>query len=89
MPVATASLVDGTGPHEAVWLPLNGDGGRLRLAALADVPRPAESEERAAAGGLRAWRFDRLRPEADEDVPGPGTKRPDWATMTKREETTP
>ncbi|MHB1518926.1 MAG: hypothetical protein ACYCVN_07165 [Acidimicrobiales bacterium] len=48
MPVATAALGPTQRPHEAIWAP-GGDGGvRVRLAALAGVSIPRESEERIA-----------------------------------------
>lgn len=59
VPVATAALVDGTEPHDTVWLPLSAAGGRVRLAGLADVPKPPEAVGRAATGGQRAWLFER------------------------------
>ena len=69
VPVATAALVAGRRPEEAVWLPLDETRGRVRLASLARVPKPAEAEQRAAAGGLRAWYFDRSRPDDEEEAP--------------------
>ena len=35
-------------PAEAVWAPLGADGHRMRLAGLADWPRPAASYDRLA-----------------------------------------
>ncbi|MBW3536187.1 MAG: replication-relaxation family protein [Actinobacteria bacterium] len=59
VPIATAALLDGIAPHDAVWLPLRGADGRLPLAGLADVPMPPEALERAATGGHRAWHYER------------------------------
>lgn len=59
VPIATAVLTAGTDPHDAVWLPLNAAHDSLRLAALADAPKPPEAVERASVGGHRAWWFER------------------------------
>ncbi len=48
VPVATAALVPTQRPHEAIWAPIGYQGVRLRLAELAAVPIPPESEERIA-----------------------------------------
>jgi hypothetical protein len=48
VPVATAALGPTPRPHAAVWAPLDNEGRRLRLADLALVPIPAESEARIA-----------------------------------------
>lgn len=48
VPVATAALGPTLRPHEAIWAPVSHEGVRLRLAELAGVPFPAESEERIA-----------------------------------------
>jgi hypothetical protein len=70
VPVATAALSADSGPQAAVWLPLGGHGERLRLAALGRAPKPVEAQERAAAGGGRAWLFEkRSRPDDDEEAP--------------------
>jgi hypothetical protein len=70
VPVATAALSADSGPQAAVWLPLGGHGERLRLAALGRAPIPVEAQERAAAGGGRAWLFEkRSRPDDDEEAP--------------------
>ncbi|MDA8358379.1 MAG: replication-relaxation family protein [Actinomycetota bacterium] len=55
VPVASAALAPTQRPHEAIWAPLGPEGvRRLRLAELATVPIPAESEERIAeAQGYR------------------------------------
>jgi len=55
VPVATTWHPD---PHDAVWLPLSAAGDRMRLAALADVPKPPEAVERAS-NTMRAWRYER------------------------------
>ena len=60
LPVATAALVDGAEPQEAVWLPLDGGSARLRLAALADVPKPPETLDRAERGH-RGWLYKKTR----------------------------
>lgn len=67
VPLATATLVPGSHPADAVWLPLAHQDARLRLAALAGVPKSLAAQERAAAGSLRAWRYDRSRPDDDEE----------------------
>ena len=54
LPVATAALGPTQRPHEAIWAPIGDEGLRLRLAELAAVPIPAESEERVAE--TRAYR---------------------------------
>ena len=46
VPVATAALGPTQRPHEPIWAPIGYEGIRLRLADLAGVPIPAESEER-------------------------------------------
>jgi len=48
VPVATAALGPTQRPHEAIWAPVGDESRRLRLAELAAVPIPAESEERIA-----------------------------------------
>jgi hypothetical protein len=48
VPAATAALGPTQRPHEAIWAPIGDEGLRLRLAELAGVPIPAESEERIA-----------------------------------------
>ncbi len=48
VPVATAALGPTRRPHEAIWAPVGHGGLLLRLAELAAVPIPAESEERIA-----------------------------------------
>jgi hypothetical protein len=71
VPVATAVLGGGTRPHSAVWRPLaaGSDEPPRRLASLADIPIPAEAQARAAAGSTRAWRYDRSRPDDEEEAP--------------------
>ncbi|MEA3077036.1 MAG: hypothetical protein QOF60_1944, partial [Actinomycetota bacterium] len=71
VPVATAVLNGGSlGPQDAVWLPVRATGpARLRLAALAHIPKPPEAARRAAEGGPRAWRFDRSRYDDKEEAP--------------------
>ena len=54
VPVATAALGPTRRPHEAIWTPIGEGGVRVRLAELAGVPIPAESEERIAEA--RAYR---------------------------------
>ena len=54
VPVATAALGPTRRPHEAIWAPIGEEGVRVRLAELAGVPIPAESEERIAEA--RAYR---------------------------------
>jgi hypothetical protein len=46
VPVATAALGPTQRPHEPIWAPIGYEGIRLRLAELAGVAIPAESEER-------------------------------------------
>jgi len=58
VPVATAAVMR---PHDAVWLPLGGMYGRVRLASLADVPKPPAAVERAERGSNRVWHYDRSR----------------------------
>jgi hypothetical protein len=48
VPVATAGLGPTQRPQDATWAPIGNEGLRLRLAELAGVPIPAESEERIA-----------------------------------------
>ena len=48
VPVATAAPGPTQRPHEAIWAPLGYENVRLRLAELATVPIPPESEERVA-----------------------------------------
>lgn len=67
VPVATATIAGPPRPQDAIWLPLGAAVERVRLAHLADVPKPAAALRRAALGGLRAWRFD--RPAAEEEAP--------------------
>lgn len=67
VPAATAALTAPLRPYDALWLPLAGSGPR-RLAALATVTKPTEALRRAAAGGPRAWRFERSQPD-DEEAP--------------------
>jgi hypothetical protein len=67
VPLATA-VVGHVCPHDAVWRPL-GDERPLRLAQLADVPKPPEAVRRAASNAVRAWRFDRSRPDDEEEAP--------------------
>jgi hypothetical protein len=68
VPVATARLDHLARPQDELWLPLGEADRRLRLAELAEVPKPPEALARAAAGSVRAWRFDRSRPD-NEEVP--------------------
>lgn len=66
-PVATATFDGHARPQDAVWLPLSHAHERVRLSALADVPKPSRALDRAASGSLRAWRF---APAAnDEEAP--------------------
>jgi hypothetical protein len=53
--VATAALVGGVRPSDAVWLPLGRVEPRLRLALLARVPMPDAARARADSG--RSWRY--------------------------------
>jgi len=48
VPVATAALGPTQRPHDAEWAPVGYEGPRMRLAQLAGVPIPPESEERIA-----------------------------------------
>jgi hypothetical protein len=48
VPVATATLGPTQRPHEAIWAPIGDKGLRLRLAQLAGMPIPPESEQRIA-----------------------------------------
>lgn len=54
VPVATAALGPTQRPDEAIWAPAGQEGVRLRLAELAAVPIPPESQERIAE--TRAYR---------------------------------
>lgn len=54
--VATTIHAGAVRPAEAVWAPLGADGTRVRLADLADSPRPAASRQRLAEA------IDRKRP---------------------------
>ena len=54
VPVATAASGPTQRPHEAVWAPIGYEGLRLRLAELASVPIPPESEGRI--GEAEAYR---------------------------------
>lgn len=67
--IATSVLDGSSGAQDAVWLSLRSTGPRLRLAQLADVPKPDEALRRAATGGPRAWRFDRSRYDYQEEAP--------------------
>ena len=69
VPVATAVLADPPAPHEVLWLPIRPTGPRVRLAALAAVPKPPEATRRATQGSPRAWRFARSRPDDEEEAP--------------------
>jgi hypothetical protein len=70
VPTATAVLGPGARASEAVWSPVGDSSGRrLRLAALADEPRPPEAAARAAEGSLRAWRFARSPTDDQEEAP--------------------
>jgi hypothetical protein len=68
VPVVTARLDHLARPQDDLWLPLAGTAGRLRLVELASAPKPPEALARAAADSVRAWRFDRSRPD-DEEAP--------------------
>jgi hypothetical protein len=46
--VATAALGPTQRPQDAIWAPIGYESERLRLAELAAVPIPPESEERIA-----------------------------------------
>jgi len=48
VPVATAALGPTQRPQDAIWAPIGYESKRLRLAELAAVPIPPESEERIA-----------------------------------------
>ncbi|HVE46680.1 MAG TPA: replication-relaxation family protein [Acidimicrobiales bacterium] len=65
-PAATAHLSGPIAACEAVWLPLGSHGPRVRLVALGGVAKPTEALRRAAAGGPRAWRFERSRTDEEE-----------------------
>lgn len=70
VPVATAVIDAGAGPHDAVWLALSGNGlARVGLAALSRLPLPPAATARAV-GSVRAWRFDRSRWADDEEADG-------------------
>ena len=68
VPTASAVLGPDDRPSGAVWSPV-GAGGRLRLAELADAPKPHEAEARAAQGSLRAWRFARSPTDDPQEAP--------------------
>ena len=67
--VATAVVPTGGHPNGDLWLPLDRDAGRVRLAELADEPMPEAALARAAEGSLRAWRFTRSRTDDEEEAP--------------------
>jgi hypothetical protein len=69
VPIATAAPSADSGPQATVWLPLRSAGARVRLAALAGVPKPPEAQERVEVGGPRAWLFERSRPDDDDEAP--------------------
>ena len=48
VPVATAAVGPTQRPQDAIWAAIGDESVRLRLAELAAVPIPAESEERIA-----------------------------------------
>lgn len=77
VPVAAAALVDGVEPHDAAWLPLRAAGDWVRLAGLADVPKPPAAIARAAAGmAVRAMSSRLLlRPEEAAEVLGIGRSK--------------
>jgi hypothetical protein len=58
VPVAIAAVMR---PHDAVWLPLDGTDGRVRLAALADVPKPVDAIQRTERNRSLVWHYDRSR----------------------------
>ena len=61
VPVATAALGPTQRPHEAIWAPIGYAGTRLRLAELAGVPIPTESEERIEETQEHRWRMEEQR----------------------------
>lgn len=66
VPVATGHLHHLAGPQDEIWRPIEGADRRLRLADLAQVPKPPEALARAGAASVRAWRFERSRPDNEE-----------------------
>ena len=66
VPVATAAPRPPLRSYDAVWQPLAPGHGCQRLADLGTVPKPTEALRRAAAGSVRAWRFERSRPDNEE-----------------------
>jgi hypothetical protein len=64
VPVATAALGRTQRPQDAIWAPVGDEGLRLRLAELAAVPVPPESEERIAEP--QAYRRRAAEPVAPE-----------------------
>jgi hypothetical protein len=69
VPVATAVLAPPAVPCGDLWLPLPPDSCRVRLAALTAIPKPPEALRRAERNSARAWRFDRSRPDDEEEAP--------------------
>jgi len=69
VPVATAVLSPPALPSDQVWAPVSPDSSRVRLAVLAALPKPPEALRRAERNSARAWRFDRSRPDDDEEAP--------------------
>lgn len=53
VPVATGVRNQGARAHQALWLPVFRPWRRLRLAELADHPKPPAAETRVASGGIR------------------------------------
>ena len=58
VPVATAALGPTQRPQDAIWAPIGDEGVRLRVAELAGVPIPPESEERIADTPVCRRRID-------------------------------
>ncbi|MFN2538108.1 MAG: replication-relaxation family protein [Mycobacteriales bacterium] len=68
VPIATATVTTPARPADAIWLPLHPErGARVRLADLADVPKPAAAQRRAHQGGLHEWLYP--LPRLDDEEP--------------------
>lgn len=66
VPIATGRVDHPAGPQGEIWLPLQEADRRFRLTDLAQVPKPPEALARARSASVRAWRFERSRPDNEE-----------------------
>jgi hypothetical protein len=67
VPLATGVVAGPARPHDAIWLPVSGGTARVSLAELALEPKPPEATERAARSSARSWRFERSRPDDQQE----------------------